>query len=217
LKLENKYEVASVQDVFCDPFYWQVFNYLNSNTSPNLIVDCGAHCGHFSILADICIRKKFQTSNAEYLLIEPNPGLYPILQKNLEDAKIASRSNIILGLVGGKKEGYDTLWVHPKNYLTSSLSEIKGAKPHKINYIDLLEVIKDRTIDLMKIDIEGSEYEFIENNHALLLKTNLIFMELHQDTALKEIKLIKAIESAGLCLTGLPLETNGNKFLIFKR
>jgi hypothetical protein len=73
ISLSNKYEVASFQDVFCHPFYWQMFRWLDK--PPKLIVDCGGHCGHFSILADICIRSKFDSSNTEYILVEPNPHL----------------------------------------------------------------------------------------------------------------------------------------------
>ena len=66
LSLTNKYEVASIQDVFFQPLYWQLFSLINQ--LPKLIVDCGANCGHFSILVEICIKYKFSSSNAEYLL-----------------------------------------------------------------------------------------------------------------------------------------------------
>lgn len=46
IALKNKYEIASFKDVFCHPFYWQVFHWVHE--PPKLVVDCGAHCSHFS-------------------------------------------------------------------------------------------------------------------------------------------------------------------------
>jgi len=77
IALKNKYEVASFKDVFCHPFYWQVFQWVK--TPPKLVVDCGAHCGHFSLLADLCFASKFSSSDTRYLLIEPNPYLIPVI------------------------------------------------------------------------------------------------------------------------------------------
>ncbi|MFM6507061.1 MAG: FkbM family methyltransferase, partial [Dolichospermum sp.] len=179
IRLQSKYEVASFNDVFCHPFYWQLFQFLENK--PQLIVDCGAHCGHFTILSEICIRTKFSSANTEYILVEPNPFLIPIIEKNLKDANIYERASIQKGLVGNKL-GQDTLWINKKNYLTASLQSEKNSSPYQVNYINLLEVVGDRTIDLIKIDIEGGEYDFIPANLQLLSQTNLIFIEIHSST-----------------------------------
>jgi len=47
LSLKTKHEVASASDVFFNPFYWHLFNYIEK--PPSLIVDCGANCGHFTV------------------------------------------------------------------------------------------------------------------------------------------------------------------------
>src|SRR5437879_3008353 len=71
LALESKHEVASFQDVFCNAFYWNVVGYIQSPY--DLIVDCGANCGHFSLLVDACIRARWGFSAARYIAVEPNP------------------------------------------------------------------------------------------------------------------------------------------------
>lgn len=214
IALQSKYEVASFQDVFCQPFYWQIFNLVNE--PPKLIVDCGAHCGHFSILADICFQNKFGVKDTEYLLIEPNPHLLPVLQKNINDTNLTSRSQIIPGLLGSQN-GYDTLWINPKNYLSASLQPIKDAKPHKIQYINLLNIIGDRTIDLIKIDIEGAEYNFVKENIILLQKANLIFLELHHESLDKQHELFQSLAAIGLYPATKPLASNGHQLVIFQR
>lgn len=217
IALQSKYEVASFQDVFCQPFYWQILNLVNEPLK--LIVDCGAHCGHFSILADICFQNKFGVENIQdtrYLLIEPNPHLLPVLQKNINDTNLTSRSQIIAGLLGSQN-GYDTLWINPKNYLSASLQPSKDAKPHKIQYIDLLNIIGDRTIDLIKIDIEGAEYNFVKENIKLLQKANLIFLELHHESLDKQHELFQSLAAIGLHPTTKPLASNGHQLVIFQR
>ena len=169
ISLKNKFEVASFKDVFCHPFYWQVFQYLDS--PPELIIDCGAHCGHFSALANICINSKFESSKAKYLLIEPNPYLIPVLHKTVRENGLEGKAHIHQGLLG-PKSGSDTLWIAPKNYLATGLTHNSGSKGHTIDYIDLDSLVEQQSIDLMKIDIEGGEFSFVDHNIELFKSSN---------------------------------------------
>ena len=214
IKLSSKYEVASFSDVFMHPFYWQVFAYLKKE--PKLVIDCGAHCGHFTLLSDICIRTKFPAINTKYILVEPNPFLIPLLKKNLTDANIHDRADIKQGLLGSGK-GKNTLWINPKNYLTASLIPLENSNGYQIDYIDLQEVVGDRTIDLLKIDIEGGEYEFVPDNLRLLSQTNLVFIEIHLATKEIQNKLFECFESVGLKMTGQPIKNCNHELLIFQR
>lgn len=214
LALQSKYEVASFQDVFCHPFYWQLFHLIDE--PPNLVVDCGAHCGHFSVLANICFESKFNVVNTQYLLIEPNPYLLSVIRKNIADANLSHRSQLIPGLLGSIK-GHDTLWVNPKNYLSASLQETKGSRPYQVEYIDLQDIIGKQTIDLMKIDIEGAEYNFFKENPDILQQVNLLLLELHQESEHKQREVLKTLESAGLVLVEKPLKSHEHQLIIFQR
>lgn len=214
IALHNKYEVASFQDVFCHPFYWRVYDWIHD--PPKLVIDCGANCGHFSILSDLCLRAKFGSSNTEYILIEPNPFLIPLIHKNISDAELSDRVEVKQAILGNKL-GYSTLWVNSKNYLTSSLHPTKGAQPHIVEYLDLLKVARDRKIDLLKIDIEGGEFEFVRSNLDLLTQVNLIFMELHQAPQEMHEEIFASLKLVGLHLATKPIESNGQKLVIFHR
>ena len=214
IALESKYEVASFKDVFCHPFYWQVFQWINH--SPDLVVDCGAHCGHFSVLADICFRSKFGISNTKYILLEPNPYLLPIIRKNLTDTDLEARTCLKQGLLGAKS-GQGTLWIDHKNYLATSTKANKGLKPYNLQYLDLLDLVGDRTVDLLKIDIEGGEFDFIQSNLDFLKQVNLIFMELHEAPEKLHRELFDSLSSVGLHLASKPLEAYGQQLVIFQR
>jgi FkbM family methyltransferase len=214
IALKNKYEVASFKDVFCHPFYWQLFQWID--TKPNLVIDCGSHCGHFSILADLCIDAKFGSSNTHYILVEPNPYLIPILTKNLKDANLIDRSSIHQGLLG-QKSGEAELWVNHKNYLQTGLHQSPQSKSYKIPYLNLSDLINHQTIDIMKIDIEGGEYAFIQENLDLFKLTNLVLMELHQNTEKLQGEALNLLKSVGLVMVADPVEANGQQLIILKK
>jgi FkbM family methyltransferase len=214
IALKNKYEVASFKDVFCHPFYWQLFQWID--VEPSLVIDCGAHCGHFSILADLCIEAKFGGSKTDYILIEPNPYLIPILTKNLKEFNLISRSSINQGLLG-EKSGEAKLYVNHRNYLQTGLNSVSQSKAYQVPYLNLSGLIKYKTIDVMKIDIEGGEYVFIQNNLDILKITNLILMELHQEEKKLQQDTLDLLKSVGLVMVANPVEANGQQLIILKR
>lgn len=214
LSLKNKYEVASFQDVFCHPFYWQTYNLFNS--APKLIVDCGAHCGHFTILTDVCLHSKFGSIDTHYILIEPNPKLLPLIEKNLKDANLKKRTQVVQGLLGAKT-GQDKLWVNPKNFLDAGSIASRGARSYTIDYLDLENLIGEQDIDLIKIDIEGGEFDFIKYNLKLFHKIKFVVLELHQGFESRNEELFSYLKSIGLNIAEQTLEPTGHRLLIFRR
>jgi len=216
LKLSDKYEVASFQDVFCNPFYWQVFKYLRS--SQNLIIDCGAHCGHFSILVETCLQHKYSSLNIDsrYILVEPNPFLVKNLTKNMHDAQIKN-FKILKGLLGKNSSGFGTLWINHTNYLSASLSPSQNTRPYQVPYINLHKEVLDRTVDILKIDIEGGEYEFIESHLDLLEKTQTLFIEIHPHPNYSLNHIFQSLEQAGLYQAEEAIQCSVNKLIVFKR
>jgi FkbM family methyltransferase len=195
ISLTSKHDVASFQDVFCHPFYWQAFGWLRE--PPKIVVDCGANCGHFSVLMDTCIKVRFGRSETQYVLVEPNPDILPVLRRNLEDAGLLNRSRIITGLLGGSG-GSGTLWVNRKNFLASSATATPGTIPHRVSCVDLQSEIKEPLIDVLKVDIEGAEYDFIRDNPELLRRIGLLLMEVHEAAAVQQEALFDQVAAAGL-------------------
>ncbi len=214
IALESKYEVASFRDVFCHPFYWQIFQFIND--PPSLVVDCGAHCGHFTVLSEISIASKFGQSETEYILIEPNPYLQPTIQKNLKDIGISDRVNLTQGLLG-EQAGEAQLWVNPKNFLQTGTQPCAGAKPHSIPFVNLQQIVGNRSIDLMKLDIEGGEFGFIQSSLELFKQVNLLFMELHEASQEQHQQLYENLQSVGLYPAAQPIACHGQQLVIFQR
>jgi FkbM family methyltransferase len=215
LAIDSKFDRSSFADVFCDPFYWQVFDW--TVPVPRLVVDCGAHCGHFTLMTEKCLRWRHgKETETKYILVEPNPNLIAVLQKNVASAGLGDRVSVKHNLVG-KKSGTGTLWVQPKNYLTASVNQLSGGKPHQVGYLDLETATAGQTIDLMKIDIEGGEFELVRSNPELFKRVRTIFMELHSGQPGEREELIERLKNAGLLPRGEPLTVHGYELIIFER
>jgi FkbM family methyltransferase len=212
--LRTKYDIASAQDVFCHPYYWQLYSWLP--IAPELVVDAGANCGHFSILLDTCTRVAFGQSGTRYLLVEPNAALIPILSANLERAGMAGRFTIVEGLLGAKS-GSSTLWVHPKNFLASSMKPLHGARARLVSFIDLMPLIAGQEIDVLKVDIEGGEYPFVQHNGDVLARSNLVVMEVHDAPDTAQARMFEAVQATGLQPLGRPVDADGLRMRAWSR
>jgi FkbM family methyltransferase len=206
--------VASFQDVFCHPFYWHALDTLQS--APRLVVDCGAHLGHFSILADLCIRSKFGGTSTQFILVEPNKKLLKSICANIKRAGMGGRTKIIWGLVG-KTSGSGSLWINKSNFLASSIAPTDVGRAIVAPYVNLAAHVNGRPVDLLKVDIEGAELEFCRFNPGLLHLTNTLIMEIHGNTEANN-DLMSILSHAGLSLCEPPVQAIGaNKLAIFVR
>ncbi len=196
LSVRGKHEIASCRDVFLSSNYWRLFEHLSD--SPKLIVDLGAHCGHFSILCNICILERFGEDKAEYILVEALPSLVRRITRLVDEVGLLAQSTIIQGLVG-RKSGRACLHYDSRNLLASRVDvnePVAGGR--LLNYVDLDSVIPEhRQIDILKIDIEGSEYELFENYASIFRRAKIVLIEIH-GTMEKRAEIECRFEQAGM-------------------
>lgn len=214
LALDNKFQVNSFQDVFCHPFYWQLFSWVDK--PPGLVVDLGAHCGHFSMLADVCFQLRFGAEPPDYLLVEPNPQLQSVIRRNLAKSGLCVHHEVKQGVIG-KRTGSATLWVSRHNFLSASLRKGGSERGISVEYLDLDKIVGDRQIDLLKVDIEGAEYDFANTYAELLGRVHRLMIEIHSAPESHQQELLETISGAGLQLIGKPLEHSGFKLAMFQR
>lgn len=159
------------------PTFNQVFLYeeylMDYDFKPEIIIDCGANIG----MATVYFKNKFP--DAKIVSIEPEPSNFELLQKNTK------AYNNVFCLQGG-------IWNKPTNLLVKDMGvgswgfmieESETQTPESISAYTIDQIMQqfgiDR-IDILKIDIEGSEKELFENNYAAWLpKTKVLIIELH--------------------------------------
>ena len=142
----------------------------------NIIIDAGSNCG-YSI---VYFKNKFK--NAKLIAVEPDTSNIEMIKKNtsgLTDVFVVKGGiwNINTDLKIVNKEAGK--WAFRVVEALDNTSEFKG---YSLDAIMLEHDIK--TIDILKMDIEGSEKKVFEQNYQYWLsKTTFGFLELHEDYA----------------------------------
>lgn len=167
--------------VFLHVFVHQDFEELSELVGVNFIVDCGANIG----LSSIYFLTKYP--QAKVLAVEPDENNFRLCEKNLKC--YGERAHVLqCGVwprkVGLKVEtpptGLKSEWaVQVRECLPDEKSDVPGE-----TILNLLEYVNETHIDILKIDIEGTEkFLFSENFKEWLDRTKNIFIETHGDAA----------------------------------
>ena len=145
-----------------------------------VVVDLGANVGYFACqCANECIIRGMG-GYLSLIVVEAAPLMFQELQRRIESqALLRDKVRLLHGLVG-RKSG--------QAYITGShlhYSNVACEKPRpgssRVEYLNLdQELARFSTIDLIKCDIEGSEFDFIDNYEELLRKTRAAVFEFHR-------------------------------------
>lgn len=182
-----------------------------------VVIDLGACRGEFIDE----LNKQYKIKKA--ILVEANPTNFKNLIKN-ENYTLYNR------LVSDKKNEITKFYEDPKSpYNGSNKFNYFDGIEHNINTITLEEIIEENNldyIDILKIDIEGSEYDVIPSiSEEILSKIKQITIEFHDfiDNNLKEKtqKIIDRLENLGFSRISKPINymNNSNNYdvLFYKK
>ncbi|SEA89061.1 methyltransferase, FkbM family [Flavobacterium gillisiae] len=130
--------------------------FFKADNSIPKIIDCGANIG-MSILYF-----KFIYPNCSIVAFEPNPKAFYLLKKNVEQNNL---KNVVLhNLALSDNRGKIDFFIgnDEEILLASTIAERGGEENFKIESDKLSNYLND-TIDLIKIDIEGSENQVLND------------------------------------------------------
>lgn len=153
---------------------------VNNVNEGDVFLDVGANIGYFSLLA---ARQKAAT----VLAIEPVPKTYEILKMNIKHNKLdnlVKAFNIALGSEDGIAKF--TCSLGPKNHAEYQTDNIHSNLPTvsvTITTLDhFLESKKEiKSVDFIKVDIEGLEYDFLLGaQKAIRLFKPIILIEIEE-------------------------------------
>lgn len=155
------------------------------------IVDAGAHIGMTVIYFKMLFPK------AKIIAFEPIEENFKLLQKNVEEnqlknvelyqAVVAPKSGI-LRIQEPIGEG---AWKSGAGIIPKGWKGIQTNKEIKVEAIGIQEILKDK-IDILKMDIEGMEYEVVRNMGSVMRNVHVMMMEVHprRDHRIEEIQKI---------------------------
>lgn len=140
---------------------------------PAVIVDAGANIG----LASLYFKRRFP--RAEIYALEPDPGNYEVLAAQAKDRTGIHTFQLALW---SKREMLSLVSAGVDAWGIQVRTSDTGANVEAIDLLSFMEDQRISIIDLLKIDIEGSEVELFNNDCERWLKrTRVLVIELHEN------------------------------------
>lgn len=184
----------------CDIFGYGEYDSFNSDEKFERIIDIGAQTGVFALRALSSMGNK----KVKLTCVEAIRGNFDILKKNIESNGFSASTHLINKAAWGKSGQVIKIYKNADN--SGGHSIFKGRKHKDINIeevqtISLENIMGGYNCDLLKVDIEGSEYDLIYNAPLdILQKISKIIMEVHgSDQDINN--LAKFIEDSGFRVT----------------
>lgn len=140
---------------------------------PKTLIDIGAHDGSFSW------QVKKMNPDCRIIMIEANPNCEPHLQKTKVDYEIIGLSSQV---------GMSELFVEKKNKIGTGASfylentdwygpEKYESIPVKLETLDNKNYFADEAIDLIKMDVQGSELDILLGGRKTIKRTKFVLLE----------------------------------------
>lgn len=213
-----------VKEVFTQHTY-----YFETDRLDPIIIDVGAHVG----VATHYFAHVYPS--AHIFAVEPHPLSYELLIQNCEWNRLLNVTSIQAALVPQKVQsilGDENIGLYADSSDTwlSSTSVLEGAWNHQqsdmklvpaptITLHQLLQNVAtkhpNRTVDLLKLDIEGAEWDVLLSAKEELYAIKRILLEYHPDEEHDLSKLIQHLQQYSLKCTNVEKEikeTRQNKF-----
>ncbi|MGI8820707.1 MAG: FkbM family methyltransferase [Chthoniobacterales bacterium] len=148
---------------------------------PFLVVDLGGNVGYFTFrCADRFFRHSQEHSALRIVLIEGSPTVCAEVERRIAAEPLLRKSVAVRHGLVGKKTGEAYIGgshIHYGNVISADASP--GAM--RVPFIDLDREFADvAQIDLLKCDIEGAEFDFIDNFQPFLRKVRAAALEFHR-------------------------------------
>jgi FkbM family methyltransferase len=172
------YDLYIINEVWLDDVYTSSLGF--SIRDGWVIVDIGGHKGIFSIFAATRAR------NVMVYTFEPAPANFAQLSYNIQQNKLSNVRMFNIAVSG--RDGESTLHLYPdcaqSGFLQRSNPALRPVRDIKVETWSMERVLRTiaSPVNLLKMDIEGTEYEALLSCPADILQTvERIVLEYHDD------------------------------------
>ena len=137
---------------------------------PRLILDLGANVGYASVYFAL------RHPTARVIAVEPEPSNVVLLRRNVA---ALPRVDVVEG-AAWPRSGRVSLHDPGKGQWGMRVeAAVEAGNVHAVTIAELLERVEADWVDLVKIDIEGSERELFSENTGWLERVGVLVVELH--------------------------------------
>lgn len=153
----------------------------------DIVVDVGANIGYFTVaLAELV------GENGKVIAVEPQPDNFELLKINTRPWDQTEHYQTALGAKAGISQAPDLTDVPDHNYGRVEL----GSGPHSVQVETLGELLRNRIVRLIKIDVEGMEADVIEGGQEYIGQHHP-FLYVENDRQEKSAQLLKLLRGLG--------------------
>ena len=180
ITVENDSDWFVFNEIFTNKEYDPALQLLLSNISSSpLVVDLGANVGYCTLrVAD----ELLLAGHTDFTIVslEASPSNYSVLASRLDQPLLKNKATCFLGLAG-HKTGKSVVMHSDQHYGHSSAGGNQEGAAATVSYVDIETLItsREKRIDLLKCDIEGSEAIFIDAYSEFLQRVDTAVFELH--------------------------------------
>ena len=185
-----RYDVSSVPSLVVASELFSSNSYADAvrRVNPRTIVDLGANVGYFPVLvADITNSRAVRG-----IVVEPNPALIPSIANHLKANGLSQVRVIEAAVATGSTDQKIDFYINP-SHISSSVSGVfnplypTGGRVRKISVpvVDIAAAWRQHfpdepRVDLLKVDIEGAEMDFLRGNRPFLDSVQAVLIEWHK-------------------------------------
>lgn len=144
------------------------------------VVDLGANVGFFVYrFADALLHKSGPAASFRIYAVEGSPVVFGELKRRIAQEPLLGANVELCNALVGRRCGEAYIGYYGGHYGNSmSLSGAEGG--FKVPFVDLSKLLEDvETIDLLKCDIEGAEFDFVEEFPEFFRKVKAAVFEFH--------------------------------------
>lgn len=180
-------DLGIARDIFVEQVYHSP-RHLEPSSIRN-IVDVGANVG-YSIVYFL-----HKYPNAFITAFEPHPAHCKQIERHLDMNRATTRLALFCAAAGTKEERGRLTDAHGGSQLIST----QAATGLAVEIVDFFERVAGQTIDLLKCDCEGSEYDILMDDRFAALDVRNLVMEWHATAAhpSAQRELIERLERLG--------------------
>jgi len=171
--------LKTYSEIFKDKDHTKLPNFPAKNDLT--IIDLGANEGFYTLKA------KEKAPKSKIIAVEPNPNAFKLLKKNVGTNKL--KDVIVVNEAVTSKSGKITFEIVKGATTIGALKIYKKYRDRKrlrkviVNSITLEKLCKKykiNKIDLLKIDVEGSEFDILKSSKNILPKMKKVVIEYHR-------------------------------------
>ena len=149
---------------------------------PFVALDLGANAGFFTLRLVHLLREGAPGARARVVAVEP--GGRPARKfrdRVFGENALGGEVTLVRGLVG-RRAGSAAFVEYPATTNSNVFDETLGGPlgGAAVDYVDLEDHVGPGPIDLVKCDVEGSEWDFLRSYGPLLARTRRVVVELHE-------------------------------------